>query len=445
MGFFKSLFSSIENIIAQELSAIVSSSSGVSQSGAVIAGDVDIKQLTLMSEDRTRRAEILPQVKMIHIYESINQPVIIAELEVEDAIGLHSSFPIIGEEFLAIQLQTPGTESESRYLFRVKGISEKAITENNRAVRYTIYCFSPEYQTSVTSLVQDAPEREAHNIVKDIMKDNIGTTKRVRTEPTRGVPPLQLSNLPPFVAIDLVRRRAKSRTGRMLGGAWHFFENKDGFNFTTLDKMYERGKKNLRIGSDKVFFYDSSPNLDAMAVNARNILFYKQVSFGDNTDAAQEGYYRSSYAGFDLTRGVVENYDFRLGNFDSAAGVRNTSGFRTNREQSTAVTEIVPYRSELNSTEEDAETIAKRNAFVQQLLQNISRITVYGDTNITVGDVIRCNVIEARDSTETTSTSRIATGDYLVSKVKHTIQVSDRSIHTMTMEIIKGSVIEDAS
>ena len=445
MGFFKSLFSAIEKSISQEMfSKGMSTSSGVSQSGATTGGDVDVKSITLMSEDRTRMASIFPQVKMIHIYENISQPVITAVLEIEDMINLHEKFPIIGEEYVAIELQTPGTERSSRYFFRVKRRSELSITENNKGVRYTLVCYSPEYQAGVSSLIQDAPEQEPHKTVKDIMLDTIKTTKRVRVDETKGTPQKQLSNLPPLVAIDLLRRSAKSKNTNALGGAWFFFENADGFNFTTLDKMYERGKKNQKSGSDKVFFYDVTSGMSPLSVNARNILMFKQVSFADNMDAQQEGMYRASYAGFDLTKGVTEKYDFKSSDFDTPAGTRNTTQFRANREQSTSVAEIVPFRSELNSTDEDAEAVAKRNAFVQQMVQSVARITVYGDTYLTVGDVIDCNITEARDTTEDPKKSRFSSGKYLISKIKHTIQLSDRNIHVMTMELIKGSVIEEA-
>lgn len=444
MSFFKSLFSAIEQNISNRIfESGISTSNGIDESEATTGGDIDIKSITLMSADMSRSKSIFPQVKAIHIYESIFQPVTTAILEMEDTINLHSEYPILGKEFLAIKIKTPGADSSSKYLFRVKRISERVRMENNKGVRYTLVCYSPEYVRGISSLVQDAPEQEAHKTVKDILTNTIQTTKRIRADVTKGIPPKQLSNLPPLVAIDLLRSEAKSTNTNALGGAWFFFENADGFNFTTLDKLYERGLKKQKMGSDKVFFYDAASNLSPLGVNIRNILMYKQVSFVDDMDAQYEGAHRASYLGFDLTRGVGQMFDFRASNFKTPAGLTGTTQSRVANERSTAVTEVIPFRSEVNSTDEDAEAIAKRRAFTQQMAQNITHVTIYGDTNITVGDVVKCNITEAKDSTSPSNLDRFSSGNYLVTKIKHSIQVSDRSIHVMSMELVKGSIIEE--
>lgn len=449
MGFFGDLWNAIESGLEDGLRAAAgTSSSGILSSDRVTAGDVDIIQITLMSPDQSKKFELLQQVQMIEIYEDILLPVVTADLHIMDAINLDQDFPLIGSgEYVMITFQTPGTQYATEYKFRVKQIVNKKLKEGSKnAKTYTLRLVSAEIFQGLGTI--STPYRqEIDKNIKDLVKNKLGSTKYLRTEKTSGIDTLGVTNRTPFQAIDMYRLRAVDRVDSKnpTGGLWVFFENKDGFNFTTLQKLWERGKKAHEKpgGSDKVFFYDSAPNLDANAVTMRNIKSYVQVTGFNIGIAVGTGMFSSTRYKLDTIKGVVTPVTFKSSDDrDKSLGDNTTSYFRKASERTTPVTSLHMYDSSLPESF-ITEMLGRRRAAAAQIAQNITHIQVYGDTDITAGDVIKCNFAEAKDATDEAKTNRVDSGKYLVAKVKHKILTGDRRIHEMTLEIIKGSVLED--
>lgn len=449
MGFFGDLWNAIEQGLEDGLRASAgASSSGILSSDGVTAGDVDIIQITLMSPDQTKKFELLKQVTMIEIYEDLLLPVVTADLHIIDAINLDQDFPLIGSgEYVKIVFQTPGTQYATEYKFRVKEIVNKKLKEGSKAAKtYTLRLASSEIFQGLGTL-STPYNQEIDKTIKDLVKNKLGSTKYLRTEKTSGIDAHGVTNRTPFQAIDMYRLRAvdKVDSKNPTGGLWVFFENKDGFNFTTLQKLWERGKKahDKPGGSDKVFFYDSAPNLDAMAVNIRNIKSYAQVTGFNIAVAMGAGMFSSTRFKLDTIKGVVAPVSFKSSDDrDKNLGENTTSFFRKASERSSVITTLHMYNSSLPESF-ITEMLGRRRAAAAQIAQNITHIQVYGDTDITVGDVITCNFAEAKDATDEAKTNRIDSGKYLVAKVKHKILTGDRYQHDMTLEIIKGSVLEN--
>ena len=83
------------------------------------------------------------------------------------------------------------------------------------------------------------------------------------------------------------------------------------------------------------------------------------------------------------------------------------------------------------------------SSYANKLTQNITQIHVYGDSDVTVGDMIKCSFPSTVESDDTTGVSRLDSGNYLVAKLCHIIINSDRPQHTMSFELIKGGFTEN--
>jgi hypothetical protein len=78
--------------------------------------------------------------------------------------------------------------------------------------------------------------------------------------------------------------------------------------------------------------------------------------------------------------------------------------------------------------------------YIEELTKHIIQIYVYGDSDITVGDMIKCNFSDITSFDNTTGLDRIDTGNYLVAKVRHCILNQDRPQYNMSLELIRGTV-----
>lgn len=444
MSFFRRLRRAAEQGVREAINLRgFPSSSGVIQSNEIQSGDVDVRRAVLMSPDRSKSHNLIQLVTRINIYEDILMPLVTAELFVTDSSNFFEDYRLFEGHFISIAIQTPGTNRMTDYEFRVRSLTDRIVMANGKSIKYKINLVSSELTPALDSLVSQSYEQEIHKSVTDIIREKIGTGKRVIAEPTSGIDKFIVPNMPPFVAIDMLRLRAIDRLeqGNPTGGLWVFFENKNGFNFTTVQKLLKRGREAQRRSSDKVFYFDNSGNMRADRVSFRDILAYRQVALFDMAVAQDSAMFSSTRFRFDRIKGMMNRIDFKSSERPNEIGTTTTTGYRRDRERSsgTATLHIVD-----TSLPESfiTEMVAARASAAAQIAQNITLIEIYGDTDITVGDVIMCNFPELKDDTRDPQLSKLTTGNYLVSKIKHKISTGDRARHLMTVELIKGALIE---
>ena len=441
MSLIKDIFSGIEAALLSEVSTAIKAPSGDIQ-----PGDINIQAITLLSEDQQRTYSLLGQVTAIDIWESVMSPCIFCELAIADAIGLYQSFPIIGEEYVSIRFKTPGVSEDVSYLFRVNKLSGKVVSENNKMVTYRLQLVSAELMRNATRYVNRAYDGNISDIVESIVKEDLQTEKPVTIDKTSGIEKGNITRLNPFNAVDFLRRRSVSTEFKSSG--FVFFESRDGYVFTTLERLIQKGQRSIDSGhSDKEFFFDTVRHDNIKDVSIRNIIAYNVMSFGDTIAKAAEGGIRNEVNSFDIVTGDIKKItykdDGRAGfkNMDQNGSPTNTSGFIRKHGETTAVRKIMPISSDLPSTQRP-EMVALLTAFTQNISQNITRIHVYGDSEVRIGDVVKCSLPTA-ESSDKSGLSRLETGNYLVTKVRHLILNNDRPQHTMALELIKGNFAEN--
>lgn len=445
-----SIVKDVLNFVAKELLTAFDSDA-ISKGADVdtVPGDVDIR-ITLMSQDGQRKYNLISQCTGVEIYESITSPAMFAELFISDSMGLYQSFPLIGEEFVLIELKSPdktGLKS-ARYLFRADEIRDKKVGENNKNVTYTIPLYSAELIDNAKVYVNKTYEDSVNNIVKNIFEEYIKSEKPIKIDDTTGVEKVTITRLQPFRAIDFLRRRSISN--KYLSSSFVFYENRDGYNFTTIEKLLFEGSKKIGFGSDKRFFFDTARKENIKDVTNRNIIAYNQITNGSQLSQIQTGGFTSIQQTYDIISGGIRRVSytdnvggdkFKLGS-DSAAS-KNTTDFVRQHGKTTAVVNIKPTagdRPEMNI----GESMVSRRAFANKVAQNITQIHIYGDTELSIGDVIKCDLPAAIDANDNKGKSRLDSGNYLVSKLRHMITIGDRPQHTMSLELIRGFLEETA-
>lgn len=412
------------------------------------SGDVDLIDIVLMSEDGQRTYSLINQAATLDIYESVMSPIMWAEIQIADSQGLLESFPIIGEEFISIVFNTPGNSNDPvNYLFRVKSVNDKQTNESNKRLTYTLQCCSAEAMENAKVSVTETKKDSIDNIIKDIFDEYLGSSKRLTVAKTDGIEEVNITSLSPFQAIDYLRQRAVS--SRWQSSSYAFYENRKGFHFAILEQMIDEGRRLAETGNhDKIFFYDTARNQDASAVSYRNVLAYNQIQFGDSITQVQEGGLNNEVQSYDLITGEVRVVTYTdnigaeefSGTSETSAGGHTTSFTRRHGRQTTT-TRMITTRSDLPETN-ISERLSKSQAYAQKLAQNITQIHVYGDASINIGDVVECRFPSSIDSDDANAVSRLDSGFYVVTKVRHIILNGDRPQYTQALELIKTDLQE---
>lgn len=450
MSFIGDIFGSIEKTLIGAVKAGINDAvnSAKSPNKDIQPGDIELLKIMLTNEAGTKTYDLMHQVKGIEIYESILSPVIFCELTVADANGLHQEFPIIGEEYVTITFKTPKFAKAATYLFRVNKKYNLKVKENNKMATYNLQLMSAEVVKNSTRYVTKKYENTVDNLITQILTTELKTIKPMRIDKTIGIEKGRITRMQPFKAIDFLRRRAISNDYQ--SSSFCFFENRYGYHFTTIEKMIEEGNKALDKlkTSNKTFFFDTNRKSDFRNVTMRNIIAYNQIAFTDTVTKLQQGGLRNKVNAFDLLTGNIEQktYDNTVGEkvfkkTDDGGVPMNTAGFINNHKKDTAKTKFIVMSSDKPQLKLP-EKLSILQAYAQKITQNIVQIHIYGDSDITIGDMIKCTFPSATSAENDKGKSRLDSGNYLVTKVRHMITNGDRPQHTMALELIKGSLTE---
>lgn len=449
MSIIKSIFNEVEKVLFGALAIALNEGLNTkSPSKLVQPGDIELIDILLLSEDQSRTVSLMSHTASIDLFENITSPVMFAELHIADSAGLLQSFPIIGEEYVKITFKTPKNKGEpATFLFRVNEVKNKTVNETNKRLSYTLQLCSAELMRNSNTLVNRKASDNISNIIRSIITDDITTQKPINIDPTIGIEDVLLTRLQPFQAIDMLRQRAVSSEYK--SSSFCFFENRKGFNFTTIERMIDEGGKQIATGNhDKVFFFDTARKDGMENLTLRNIIAYNQLTFVSALTQVNNGGINNQIQQFDLITGDLKKvtYTDNIGgdafkNSSTTSAGQNTTGFLKNHGKTTTVTKVIPMRSDKQPLQL-TEKLTNLQAYAQKITQNIVLIHIYGDSDINIGDVIECRFPSGEDSNKNTGVSRLDSGSYLVSKARHMILNGDRPQYTMALELIKGDLQE---
>lgn len=412
------------------------------------AGDVEIKLFDLVSLDGKIRQSIITQVVSFDVYESIMLPVMYCEIFIKDSINLIEKFPIIGEEFVEIEFKNPELNSVQFFRFKVASVTNKFTDGQGKTLFYMLKCASEEIlENSVTYIQKRYEEGNPYTLVADILKTYLKSPKRLNVDAmtARGIDKITISQLTPLQTIDFVRKRAVSKQYK--SSSYVFFENRNGFNFTTIEHLISTGKNAI---GDKIFFYDSAMLASIGGVEVRNILAYQQLAYNNVADLVRDGALNNRAISINLKTGTTNNIDFdyskQVGNFaqtdsDNISRVKTSSflsKYGNKAGQSTVKNRLIPKTSNNGETFIE-ESSGFLQSYISQLTQNIVRILIYGDSTVTAGNIITLKLPNVSGATGKSENSKLASGNYLVTKVRHMFVMREKVNYKIALECVKPS------
>lgn len=449
-GFFRNLSREILSGVEANLWARIDPAESISSpktSDNFQPGDVNILNISIISANGKRVWNLIPYVTEIHIYENIVYPAMFCELTIADSVGLYERFPLTTDEFITISVQTPNNETPSEYRFAINRIGEKETHQNNQMVSYNLQLVSPELKRSAANPITKTFTGTISDLIVDILKEDIGTEKRVIVEPSTGIINKTIGPRLPFPMIHEHYVDADNR--RDNNGVYVFFENKHGYNLVTFEKLLKDGQRALSTGaSTKQFVLTPDRNEDLSAVKFRNILAYNQSRFGDAIGLVSAGGLNSSAVPYDFSRGAGQFSQYIETEDGTSAPTSDENGtmlfgteFVRQNETNSINNMLIAVNNEVRPNNKIADVLVKRNAFLRKLQQIEAQIFIYGDTNLAVGDVIECSFPSSADTEDDSGRSRLDSGNYLITHLRHIISNTDRPQHVIACNLMKAGML----
>ena len=413
------------------------------------AGDVSLRQVRLHSLNG-QVANIINQVESRSIYEDIFSSFITLSIVLKESIDYLNLFPFIGEEYVDIDIVTPGTDKPIIVKFYIYKIEDREYTRE-REVVYIIKAISEEYLVDANNKISKAYSGSiSENVFKLLGKEGLNTKKKTLVQTTSNATKFVAAFWSPVKCINYLSTNAVSQKK---SPSYLFYENREGFNFKAIDdllidKTYHTFTKDNYTRTE----VDTSGGVGSVkdpSEDYKRVLGLSIPVVTDYMNDIQTGRLKSKMISYDIVTKKYTAKDYSVKKDPLPTTLLNLnpgySKYATTNSSSTMITMPRYYNNFSNFTDvTNAKTVQKRMSFFQNLNKFRVTIEVLGRTDYTIGQVVELNIPKAGIIVKTDSDPRdlMLSGRYLVSAVSHYI---NRENHTCTLELIKNSTLTDLS
>ena len=432
-------------------------------------GQVNISELILFSAGK--RLDLIDFLIELNLYESMFNPVVSGTLTLSDSTNLLSLFPLIGEEFIFINVVTPSLNDGQRIFktFKVYSIANKAYAKDGSTIIYELNIVSTEAFNDTLNPIfkafQGTPEEIINNIFVNYLQGVRNLPLSKLSKNTNEIDKTTLTFLdspinkikfvsPGWTPIQCINWIAsKSLPGKNKAANYLFWETSKGFYFGSTDQIF----KNLKNSLNGTYVYSESyintlkPDEKSKAMYAIKSLSVEKTL--DQLDNTRTGYLSSTLIDINLYNKTFKNivYD-HVNKFSSYTHLDEKDTvplFDTSTARNPAGYIEVNYSLPKlhNKTENNFDEISKfmhgnRRSTMLELNNFKMQMVVPGRTDLEAGNVIKIIFPKgspgAMSSDEKSSrvNDQLYTGYYLITNLSHKI---NPKTHYITMNVVKDS------
>lgn len=375
---------------------------------------------------------------------------------VTDANGFIESFQLTGNEFIEIDIgKIQDAVNNTIETFRLYKINKRKPSGSLNSETYELCFCSEEMFLSEQIKISKSYSMQITDIISDILyiQLQVDPNKVNIIEQTDGLYDFVIPRMKPFEAISFLSNYAKSSSS--IGCDFLFYQTREGYNFRSLQSIYLDEVYGSYQYSQKNVDYDEEQNEAKQTAVQKFELFksydslneYAAGTFANQTisiDPLIRSYYVTNfdyaqYGGVKLNKNDPSNYSSyvnRLGVAQNQAYEGVLKVLTTNKDELKAkyISDKPP-----NSVAHDVyvETyVPYRTA--QLSLANYTKIklTIPGDTGMTVGKVIQFNMNTLKTDSQVREPDKFYSGKYIVTALRHVFTTNQ--FQTM-IEIAKDS------
>lgn len=405
------------------------------------AGDVSIGDLTIISSNGVA-LNVLPQLVILELYESLYDPFMSGKIVLTDTQAIRDFFPLVGNEILKVSFETPTLGKDYVYTAEFF-IYESSDSQRNmeRTSVYALNFISKEAILDRNKRISKTFKGNPVDMLEYLLRDNgLQTEKELIAEEPRNQFAFCSNWWRPTKAIKFLSERCVSANGQP---AFLFFENKNGFIFSSLDTLINKEmplSARFRLNDYTRSMDDKATSYRDLEKDYQSILQIEYHNGFDYFRRLENGFYGGELITLDLTtRRYTHNAfnrpfenDSHLNEYSPVSGkplavprghltfipkmYNNFDGFGDSTNGNTAV---------------DRDTIFAR--------LNAQRLTikVYGRTDYTVGQKVSVTIPKSGQINDRESTyDKLLSGVYLVTGLCHNITPRN---HQTIMELAKDS------
>ena len=411
------------------------------------AGDVSIDQVLLVTVNGAEQ-DITLQVLGFEIYEDIFAPFITGKLFVNDSQEIENLLPLVGEEVVKLRISTPELPDVHSFdnEFCVYKMEDK-VRYAERALSYVLYICSKEAIVDLNQKTSRAYEGEIHKIVEKLIIDEDGlmSPKLYALETTKNKTKFVSNFWSPVRSINYLCKLAYNKND---SPSYLFYENKYGFNFVTLDSLYDK-----EVDPHYTFIWDNyTAAINPVGGSSRSmgedysrvLEQYNPASF-NYMDRVQSGMYGSEIIYYDIMTKQYVHKGFNPAiNWDMSNHLNEYPLFSDNVAAGSKAVLIYgkQYYNNFEGFKDETtatKVIQKRLAILSAANANKCTIVVWGRTDYTAGDKVRLEVpLNTQIVPGDDPLNKVQSGNYIIGSLCHKVTRDD---YRCSMELIRDSMM----
>lgn len=406
--------------------------------GLVATSDYKINSL-IITTSLGQSVDIKNIMLELNLYEDIFSPVMTGDITLGDAGDIISSYNIHGNEFITLSIDKPGLDRPIVKVFRIYKIGSRKFGTASLQ-NYTIYFCSEELLLSTQVLVSKSYKGlTIDSMVKDILvnKLQVNPAKMANGLFTTAIGNFDIiiPKMQPLEAISWLTPRAYNNNQNL----FLFFENRDGFNFTSYENLltqpvYTTYSRSVKITPDP-------------ADNFNSYNFISIIEDFDIIKAMRHGSFSSSLMVLDLVNRSFNKYNFNIKQVANSAmlnqnvainDLKSRLGF-TLYNTTENMLKYIP-----SSDSDPSFNPANIKNWMPQFSTRIGQlnsfkvvISIPGDMLLKAGAVVNLIIPKMLVQTQGTANDPMRTGNYLVSGVHHRFI---QNISTTILELLSDSI-----
>jgi hypothetical protein len=373
----------------------------------------------------------------LNIFDSVLVPCMSGNILLKDAVGLSNKLRFDGSEYIEIDISKDKEFSGTniKKTFRIYKQSDKS-NINQTTEAYVLHFVSEELIYSEQQKISQAYNGAYSNIASSVLLDylKVPKTKINIVETTKGLHSVVVPLLSPIDTMSWLVKRSLSLNDT---ADFLFFENKYGFNFVSLNKLFS---------NKTLFTINFSPKnlVDSVATEFLGVRDYNMSTSFDILENTRNGFYSNRFIGFDvLTRTLVES-DLGIKNHYKGKHLNDYPilPISKNREgkdaglMSFSKVSLYPFQLYRKSQEyvksndtsksllidDTHKYIPQRRAILHNLLQKKMTINLPGNFFVSSGSILEINAKSfSLNSDITDSIDKTMSGKYLIIATRHMI------------------------
>lgn len=379
----------------------------------------------------------------MQIWQDIYSSVMYGEILINDGNDVFCNFYMVGNEYIKVSIDKPGLGRPLQRIFRIFKASQRAPSTDSGQT-YTLHFCSDEMISSQQILVSKSyKSAKIRDVVSDILLKELGTepSRIASLEQTSGNFDFIIPNYRPFEAIQWAAARGYDQKKF----CYFFFENKNGFNLTSLQTL-------IKQKPYKTLKYELKNNERDPANNKDSIDNLDILNDFDMLNSIPNGAFASRMLMIDLFNQSYNFADYDLTSAESQQNLINkfkpVNSFKNSKNQTLFESKESFFRTYLaiNDTASEKSNDIKNwllpRAMHMIMLNHFRiRVTLPGDIEMKAGDVVNYEfpMFESANK-EGKKLDKKRTGKYLVAAVNHKFS---NDIFETIAELVSDSYAEE--